>query len=519
VDHEFDDTGRIGRRALIGAGLSGLAGCSSVKFQLPIAIRSPIVFSTASSGAPPLAETSEVEAFLDDVQLRTFAYFWWTTEPRRGLAPDRFPSGGFASIAAMGFALTAFVIGIERGFVPRAQAAQRTLTMLRFLAGAEQGAKPDGVAGYQGFFYHFLGMKDGVRFGGCEISTVDTALLMMGVLLAQTYYDQPQEKEIRDLAEKLYTQVDWRWAMTRAPVVALGWTPEGEFIPYDWVAYNEGMLVYILALGAPIYGLPKESWDAWSQRLATFWTDSGELSMLRFPPMFGHQYSHVWIDFRKIQDQFMATKGSDYFENSRRATIAQRNYALANPMGWRGYAADQFGLTACDGPADVTLDMGGEKRVFHSYVARGVGAIDDGTIAPTAAGGSIPFAPEICIPALMGMRQRYGDTLYGTYGFFDAFNLSFQDEKTKLDRGKVLPGKGWFDTDWVGIDQGPILAMIENHRTGLIWNIMRRNPYIQAGLRKAGFKGGWLDALPAQPQAAPEPSPAAAPPQPSKDKT
>lgn len=488
--------GVLGRRALIGGGLGALAGCSSVKFQLPVTLRSPIVPAGESeSGAPPLVDTPEVEAFLDDVQLRTFAYFWWTTEVKRGLAPDRFPSGGnsFASIAAMGFALTAFVIGVERGFVPRDQAAQRTLAMLRFLAATKQGPDPQGVSGFQGFFYHFLSMKDGTRFGGCEISTVDTALLMAGVLLAATYFDQPGEQEIRDLADKLYRRVDWRWAMTRAPVVALGWTPEGEFIPYDWVAYNEAMLLYILALGAPVYGLARDSWDAWSVRLATFWTDSGDLSMLRFPPMFGHQYSHVWIDFRKIQDQFMASKGIDYFENSRRATIAQRNYALANPMGWRGYGGDQFGLTACDGPGDITLDIAGEKRVFHAYVARGVGAIDDGTIAPTAAGGSVAFAPEICIPALMAMRGRYGESLYGTYGFYDAFNVTFQDTAAKVGQGRVTAGKGWFDTDWLGIDQGPILAMIENYRTGLIWQLMRRNPYIRGGLAKAGFRGGWLE--------------------------
>ncbi|NIJ33298.1 glucoamylase family protein [Sphingomonas oligoaromativorans] len=486
-------TGRIGRRALIG-GLAGLAaGCSSVKLRSPISLRSPIVETSASSGMPPLANTPEIEAFLDDVQLRTFAYFWWTTEPRRGLAPDRFPTLNFASIAAMGFALTAFVIGVERGYVPRQQAATRTLAMLRFLAATEQGAKPKDMIGYQGFFYHFLSLKTGTRFQQTELSTVDTALLMAGVLLAQTYYDRPEEAEIRTLADKLYSQVDWRWAMTRAPVVALGWTPERGFIPYDWVAYNEAMLVYVLALGAPIYGLPRESWDAWSVRLATFWTDSGSLSMLRFPPLFGHQYSHVWIDFRKIQDDFMRSKGSDYFENSRRATIAQRNYALANPLGWRGYDANLWGLTACDGPGDVTIDINGEQRTFHSYLARGVGAVDDGTLAPTAPGGSIPFAPEICIPALMAMRDRYGDHLYGTYGFYDAFNPTFQ-AVGKAQNGRVIPGQGWFDTDWLGIDQGPILAMIENYRTGLIWSIMRRNPYIRAGLTKAGFTGGWLSA-------------------------
>lgn len=479
------DGTRLSRRALT-AGLGGLAvtACAG-GLQLPV--------RRSRSGGGPVPKGPAVEAFLEDVQRRTFNYFWETTELDRGLAPDRFPTPSFASIAAMGFALTAFVIGVERGWAARAAGAKRTLAMLKFLAAAPQGPEPAGRIGHYGFFYHFLDTRDGMRFATNEVSTVDTALLMAGVLLALTYYDQPGEAEIGTLAEKLYAAVDWRWAMTRAPVISMGWRPESGFIPYDWEAYNEGMLVYILALGAPRYALDRASWDAWSRRLATYWTDSGELSQLRFPPLFGHQYSHVWIDFREIQDDFMRTKGIDYFENSRRATVQHRNYALANPMGWRGYGADHWGLTACDGPTDIVLDVNGAPRQFRSYAARGVGDFDDGTIAPTAVGGSMPFAPEICLPALMAMRARHGDDLYGRYGFLDAFNLTFQSE-VRLEHGRVVPGQGWYADDYIGIDQGAILTMIENYRTGLIWRIMRRNKYIRTGLERSGFTGGWLAA-------------------------
>ncbi len=479
----------LARRTLLVGMAAGAAGCSRIGDRLKVAL-GPL---PGEQGLPPVPHGATVESFLDSVQLRTFNYFWGTTEARRGLAPDRFPTTTFASIAAMGFALTAFVIGVERGNVSRKAAAVRTLAMLRWLISANQGPAAEGTVGYKGFFYHFLDNTTGLRFEKTELSTVDTALLLAGVLLAQSYYDGPGEGEIRTLAERLYRRVDWRWAMTRAPVVSMGWTPEDGFIEYDWLAYNEAMLVYILGLGSPdpARALDRASWDAWSERLATYWTDSGNLSMLRFPPMFGHQYSHVWIDFRGIQDGFMRTKGIDYFENSRRATIAQRNYAMANPYGWRGYGRDEWGLTACDGPGAFRLDVLGETRVFRSYSARGVGDFDDGTIAPTAAGGSIPFAPEICIPALMAMRERHGDALYGAYGFYDAYNPTFDFER-RLSHGQVLPGRGWYDTDWIGIDQGPILAMIENYRTGLIWRIMARNPHIRRGLQRAGFTGGWL---------------------------
>lgn len=435
----------------------------------------------------------EDEAFLDDLQRRTFRFFWETTNPANGLARDRYPTPSFASTAAVGFALTAYPIGAERRFVDRSAAAARVLATLRFLARARQGDASDGMSGHKGFYYHFVDMERGERFERTELSTVDTALLLGGILFVQGYFDRPGELEISELAETIYRRVDWRWAMARQPLVALGWSPEKGHLPYDWVAYSEAMLVYILGLGSPTHPLEPASWSGWAKGLAGHWGTAGGQELVRFGPMFGHQYSHAWIDFRGIRDDFMRGKGLDYFENSRRAALAQHAYALENPMGWRGYGRDLWGLSACDGPADVTLEQDGRSRTFRSYAARGPGDFDDGTVAPTAVGGSVPFAPQICIPTLKAMQRDHGEDLYGDFGFRDALNPSFT-APAKLRHGKVVPGKGWYDTDYLGIDQGPILAMIENYRSGLVWKVLRGNPHIRRGLERAGFAGGWLGA-------------------------
>jgi hypothetical protein len=445
------------------------------------------------AGAPhAAARNPHADAFLDDLQRRTFRYFWETSNPVNGLAHDRYPTRSFASMAAVGFALTAYPIGVERRFVDRRAAAARVLATLRFLDRAPQGEAPRGMTGHKGFFYHFVDMAAGRRFERTELSTIDTALLLGGILFCQGYFDRPEEREISELADRIYARIDWRWACARPNLVSLGWHPETGYIGYDWIAYSEGMLVYVLALGAPDHALGPESWAAWSTGLPRHWGEEGGQTFVRFPPMFGHQYSHVWVDFRGIRDAFMRDKGLDYFENSRRATLAQQAYARANPMGWRGYGPNLWGLTACDGPADLTLDVDGRSRTFRSYAARGPGQYDDGTVSPTAAGGSVPFAPEICIPALQAMRRDHGPHLYARYGFLDALNPSFRDTATRLVHGRVVPGRGWYDTDHLGIDQGPILAMNENHRTGLVWNVMRDHPAIRRGLQRAGFTGGWL---------------------------
>jgi hypothetical protein len=260
---------------------------------------------------------------------------------------------------------------------------------------------------------------------------------------------------------------------------------------------NEAMLLYVLALGSPTHPVVPEAWSAWASTYQ--WGTYYGQEHVGFAPLFGHQYSQLFIDFRGIFDPYMRAKGIDYFENARRATLAQRAYAAHNPGGWAGYSADVWGLTASDGPVDADYVIGGRSRHFMTYAARGADFTevrDDGTLAPTAAGGSIPFAPEITIPALREMRRRYGDLLFQEYGFIDAFNPTLTDSTLRVQTGRIVPGVGWFDVDYLGIDQGPILLQAENHRSGLIWRLMRKSPYIVRGLKRAGFTGGWLDAAP-----------------------
>ncbi len=446
-----------------------------------------------NGGTPPPTTITD-EEFLDDVQERTFDFFWETTNPANGLVPDRWPTESFSSIAAVGFGLTAYAVGVERGWITRAQAAERTLNTLRFFWTAPQGPDPAGMTGHQGFFYHFLDMQTGERFQTNELSSIDTGLLMMGVLFAQEYFDEdePEEMQIRALADSLYRRVQWDWMLARPPEIAMAWRPERGFGEADYDGYNEAMFLYILALGSPSHEVGPESWTEFTS--TNDWLTFYGREHVNFAPLFGHQYSHVWIDFRGIQDAYMRGRGIDYFENSRRATIAQRAYAMDNPNNWDGYGENIWGLTASDGPGGFTATVSGRERQFRAYWARGAAAgdvRDDGTIAPTAAGGSVPFAPEITIPALREMHRAVGQYLYGEYGFRDAFNLTL-DDVAGTPRGRVVPGIGWFNDDYLGIDQGPIVLMIENYRTELVWEEMKESPYIVRGLCRAGFTGGWL---------------------------
>jgi hypothetical protein len=339
-------------------------------------------------------------------------------------------------------------------------------------------------------------MKTGHRFKDVELSTMDTALLLSGALFAQSYFDRDNatEHEIREVAEALYRRAEFDFFFERPPLVSMAWTPEKGLHDWDYRGYNEAMILYILGLGSPTHPIGPDSWKAYTETY--HWAPFYGQEHVNFAPLFGHQYSHVWVDFRGIRDAYMRGKGIDYFENSRRATLSQRAYAIDNPYRWVGYGPNQWGLTASDGPRDGPMTVEGIPRVFFTYAARGAawGEIrDDGTIAPTAVGGSVPFAPEITIPALIAMREKYGDRLFTKYGFLDAFNATFPRTGLTAQAGTVVPGVAWFDSDYLGIDQGPIIAMIENHRTGLVWRVMRTNPYIKTGLKRAGFTGGWLD--------------------------
>jgi hypothetical protein len=451
--------------------------------------------ATLQKGGPPKEELAPAAvAFLDTLSERSFRYFWELSDTLTGLTPDRAPTPSFVSVGAVGFALTAYPIGAERGWITRAQAAERARRTLRFFWEAPQDSSAR-ATGYHGFFYHFLEPKTGRRFEKVELSTMDTALLMAGALFCESYFDRddPREAEVRALAEKLYGRVDWRWMQPRPPVIALAWSPERGFERYDWRGYNEALILHVLALGSPTHPVDPAVWKAWLQGYR--WDSFQGQAYVGFAPMFGHQYSHVWIDFRGLQDAYMRDKGIDYFENSRRATLAQRAYAVANPGGFRGYGVDLWGLSACDGPLDATLEVGGRSRTFRTYAARGASfteIVDDGTIAPTALGGSIPFAPRFTVEALMAIRRTYGPSAFSTYGFVDALNPTL-DRAMKTQHGHVVAGVGWFDTDYLGIDEGPIVAMIENHRSELVWRVMRTNPHLVRGLRRAGFAGGWLD--------------------------
>jgi hypothetical protein len=453
--------------------------------------------------APTTIPHPALPPVFDDIERRTFDFFWERANPENGLVPDRWPSSpNFASIASVGFALTAYIEGVERGYITRAQARDRVLATVRFFANAPQGTEPGGMTGYKGFFYHWLNTGTGARYdSGVELSTLDTALLMGGMLLAQSYFDQPDagETEIRSLVDQIYGRMDWQWAQPRKPALSMGWNPESGFANFiDYHGYDEAMIVYLLALGSPTHPVEPAAWGAFTATYPNTWGTYMGQTHLGGAPLFWHQYTHVWVDFRGIQDEYMRGKGLDYFENSRRATYAQRAYAIQNPGGWKDFGENIWGLSACDGPGTMRVaDYSGRTSSFLDYSARGAGlrnTVDDGTIAPTAAAGSLPFAPEIVIPAVQTMHERFGTAIYGRYGFFDSFNTSFVATNVKLNNGQVIPGFGWVDGDYLGIDQGPIIAMIANYRSELVWKTMRKNPHLRRGLERAGFTGGWLSA-------------------------
>jgi hypothetical protein len=462
---------------------------------------------SSDNGYASLAKKDQ--AMLDELERRTFEFFRDSANVDNGLIPDHWPPDQgdyFSSIASVGFGLTVYGIGVERGWMKRGDAIKRTLATLRFFRDAPEGDGAD-VTGSHGFFYHFLDMHSGRRYHAAkwvELSTIDTTLLLGGVLFSQSYFDRDtkDEKEIRRLADEIYRRVDWKWASPRAPLVAMGWTPESGFIHVDWRGYNEAMLLYVLALGSPTYAVDEASWKAWSENYDATWGSFQGQEHLGFAPLFGHQYSHVWIDFRGIRDDYMRAHDLDYFVNSRRATYAQREYAIHNPMQWTGYDAETWGLTACNGPRTKAPPgepdrYASDPKTFYGYTARGAGlhgTLDDGTIAPTAAAASIAFAPEIVVPTIAALEQRYGAAIYTRYGCLDAFNPSFTFTDRPLRTGRIVADVGWVDTMYLGIDQGPIVAMLENYRSDLVWKVMRRNPYIRRGLERAGFKGGWLDA-------------------------
>jgi hypothetical protein len=366
----------------------------------------------------------------------------------------------------------------------RAAAVERTLTTLRFFWNSRQGPEPD-ATGHKGFYYHFLNMRTGRRAWQCELSTIDSAFLLAGALTAGVYFDSDasDEREIRSLADQLYRRADWQWAQNGGATVTHGWKPDSGFLKYRWSGYDEAMLLYVLGMGSPTHPLPESSYTAW---ISTYrWEYRYGYEYLYAGPLFTHQLSHIWIDFRGIQDAFMRVKGIDYFENSSRATCVQQQYAVDNPLKFAGYGRDCWGITASDGPGAETIKVGGIQRQFFDYAGRGVPyGPDDGSIAPWAVVASLPFAPEIVLPTIDYFINEVKLTAHNPYGFKATFNPTYPIKSSNPC--------GWVSPWHYGLNQGPIVLMIENYRTDLLWRLMRDCPYIVSGLHRAGFRGGWL---------------------------
>jgi len=413
--------------------------------------------------ATPHAFANDAE-FLEYVQQTTFDFFWFEANPTNGLIRDRSQPNSVVSIAGVGFGLTGIGIAIDHGWITRDQGRQRVLTTLRTFRDGPQGASATGMIGYKGWFYHMLGLNSATRDGTSELSSIDTGLLLAGVLDAKQYFDanQPDENEIRYTADAIFNRVDWQWMANGGNSLTMGWMPESGFLASRWIGYNEAMVLYVMGLGAATNPLPAIQWSSWTSGYA--WRTNYGYAYVEFPPLFGHQFSHCWIDFRHIADAYMNGRDISYFENSRRATLAQRAYCIANPGGFVGYGSNVWGITACDGPGFGS---------FAGYNARGAppAQYDDGTLAPTAVGGSMPFAPEVCLPALRNLYDQFRTNIWTGYGFCDAFNRT----------------ANWWDVDVLSIDQGAILLMIENYRTQKIWQRFMRIPEIQRGLQSAGF--------------------------------
>lgn len=461
----------------------------------------PMFAAPAAAGLANAARkrSNILPALFADIERRAFRYFWERTDNATGLVPDRWPTPSFSSIAAIGHGLTAYPLGVERGWISRAQARSRTLNTLRFLANLPSGPGEGDAAGYKGFFYHFLHFGTGLRYKQTELSTVDSAKLFMGMLFAAGWFDRDHlvEREIRALATELVERAEWDWFARPDGGIPMGWHPESGFIERIWDGYNEGKMAYILALGTQRHPVRDGAWDVWTASYPRFWRGEGSTRRLGFGPLFGHQFSEIWIDFRGIRDAAMREARFDYFENTRRATWAQRAYTIANPTGFELYGKDFWGLSACDGPGNYEVQYRGRAIQFHSYYARGPlgepDEFDDGTLCPAAVISAVPFAPEIAIPAVEALARRKDPRLFGRYGFVDAYNPSFRDTSLKPENGSVDPQMGWVGGDWVGIDQGSLLSSLANYRSDAIWRVMRKSPHIIRGLRRAGFSGGWLD--------------------------
>jgi len=423
--------------------------------------------------------TSEQEEFLETLQRDGFKYFTDKVNPANGLIADSTWDNNTCSIAAVGFALASYAVGVERGWVSRDDAVDRTLVTLRPLESSVQGGEPS-ASGYQGFYYHFLDFRTGQRTWESELSTIDTTILLYGMLTIARYFDGQAagEREVNRLVDALFRRVNWQWAQNEGLTVTHGWKPESGFLENRWQGYDESLMLYILALGAPEYPLPPESYAAFTStyRLENHYG----YELLDAGPLFIHQFPHVWIDFRGLRDDFMRAHRLDYFENSRRASYVHQQHTIQNPHGFDGYGEHAWGITASEGPIQGTDTVEVNGRTFYSYLARGVPGPDDGTLSPWTTITALPFTPEIALPAMENFYKTYPQ-LAGPYGLKCSLNPTF--------RAGPEASAGWFSEHYYGINEGPVVLMIENYRSGLIWRLLDSSPYIQEGLKRAGFRG------------------------------
>lgn len=424
----------------------------------------------------------EAVELLDEMQRGAFKYFFDKTNSKTGLVLDSTWQDSPSSIAAVGFGLAVLPVSVERGWISRDEALERCVVTLRFFANSHQGPEADGT-GYQGFYYHFLEPSSGQRSWTSELSTIDTSILIFGMLMAAGYFEEDVagEREIRDLAYQLYRRVNWIWAQDSGLTVRHGWLPESGFLEHRWQGYDEALLLYVLGLGAHEYPLSRASYQAYTSSYR--WEQLYGYELLHAAPLFVHQFPHVWIDFRGIQDEPMRAHGLDYFENSRRAAYVHQQHAIQNPYQFEKYGEFTWGITASEGPIRGPEPRQVEGRTFYGYLARGVPEPDDGTLSPWTAITALPFAPEIALPTIKHYVEAFPQ-LSGEYGLKCSLNPTFP--------GDAQTGRGWFSDHYYGINEGPIVLMIENYRSGLPWQLMKTCHPIVNGLRRAGFQGGWL---------------------------
>ena len=424
----------------------------------PAVSASPVTPTMADAPAP-WAVSSEERQFLDEWQQRCFRFFWEQADPTTGLVADRAPADGsqrvwqqdeaIGSIASVGFGLTGICIADERGWIEKDAAQQRVALTLRTLL--------ERVEHHEGFFYHFVNMKTGQRAWNSELSSIDTALLLAGVLTTRQYY---AGTEVETLATKLYDRVNWPWMMGDGRTLSMGWSPENGFISFRWDHFSEHLVLQMLGLGSNTHPLPRETWDAWTRGPVH---DFEGKRFMSYPPLFVHQFSHAWIDFKGKRDKY-----ADYWTNSVFATQAHRAMFSGLAEQFPKYSEMLWGLTSSDSATGYTA-WGGPDPSPHI----------DGTIVPCAAAGSIPFAPEECIAALKHMMDNFGPTaedggmnLWRHYGLADAFN----------------PHTNWVANDVIGIDVGITMLMIENQRSGFVWRQFMANPEVNRAMLTAGFR-------------------------------